>query len=1031
MSPRLLLPFVVLLVALVLGGIYLFTAQSDTAPTAATSARTATNAPSGSRPALPDPVEEELAASASDGAARANRTEIETAPSARNSSANSSPAASPAELTGVVHNVAGAPVAGATVKVVGAGAGGLAIPIDVFDNWLGGGENKGVTTDAQGRFRFPGVSSGRQRVAIRAAAYAPFDTSEVVVPAGASHDMGVVTLEAGGVLSGRVIDQRGAGVAGAQLRRVLEPAAGALVFFDGGGVAPSVELALTDASGAFRIDTLPVGEFKLRAWHAEHPDQFAHVAVAFPGEVVAPLTIVLDPSASISGRVLGAPSGAVSDMAVRAAPKRSGAGGFEIDLDFDFATGANPQGGEARIAKVAPDGSFQVRGLRRDKDYVLTLKRAQRDENVMFGSQLSSRVEARAGATGVELAYRPESSVAFQVIDARTRQPIEQLDVKAGVEFPVPIEGRAGARLGHYPEGRVRAGKLRPRNPADRLTLRVESVGYRTWSRSDIALAEGAELDLGVIELEPTPIVRVSVVADATGEPVKGARVALHKVREPSGGGPFSVSRSISVSAGDGDPSGAEFDELDFDGNGVRSARTDERGEVRLTSFEGERCELLVSHTAFAPQRSAPFVCGAAGDELTLRLHTGGTALVKLLDASGAPLAGHQIDHRDAGPSSRGSLNFGPGASASSVTDANGVARFERLASGLHAFRPAKRQGGAAFGGAMVVFAGAGDQDEGWVELEVREGESSVLTLQAPLEVVVRGRVREAGQALSGASVTLEKKPAAGAPRMPALPFGDGPRARTDSRGEYELTGVAPGDYILNVSHSARAMPTELALRVGERDVQQDVELSLAIIEGRVVDAAGEPVSGARVWAERDDSGGQTTQRVRMVFASDSGGLGMIGGDGSSPEVFSDGDGRFSLRGVVTDAKLVVRSEGKGLQPARSAPLELSENEVERGVELVMKQAGQAEVSAFRSDGSPANMVLVVAVPDGGAGAPSDRKTAFIQDSGKTTLDGLAPGAWKISARPMGPAGGGSSAPTEQIVQIKPGESTAVRFDMP
>lgn len=928
MSSRLVLSLVVAFVALALGGIYLFMSKGDGPNSGAASGRSASVEPKPSGAASADPIDEPAARPTPAAAAPAERTEIETAAAPREV-ASPAAAASQAELTGVVLNAAGAPVAGAAVQVVPAGSFEFALPLEVLDERMPGARRREVNTDAEGRFRYPGVTSGRQRVSVRAAKFAPFETSQVVVPAGASHDMGAITLEAGGVLTGRVVDQRGAGVAGAQVRRVLEAEPGALVFFDAGGLAPSVELAQTDASGSFRVDTLPVGAFKLRTWHEEHPDQLTEVEVELPGQVVAPVTIVLDDGAAISGRVVGAPAALLGELTVRAAPKRSGGGGFDLDFDFDLSSGATPQGGEARSVKLSPDGAFQVRGLRRDKDYVLSLKRSQRSEGELFGSQLSARVEARSGTSGVELAYRPESSVVFQVIDARTRQPIEALDVKAGIEFPVPIEPRAGTERGQYPDGRVRAGNLRPRSPNDRLTLSVEAVGYQTWSREDIALVEGGELDLGVVELVPTPIVRVTVLDDATGQPVRGARVSLSKVREPAAGGSFSISRSISVNAGDDD--GPDLDEIDFDGDQARSARTDENGQVRLTSFDGERCELRVSHKDFAPQRSAPFVCSASGDEQTLRLRKGGTALVTLLDAAGAPLAGGTVERRDSGAGRGDGLGFGVGANASAVTDANGVARFERLASGLHEFRPAKSQKGAITGGAVMVFASGDDQEEGWVELELREGESSTLTLQAPLEVAVRGRVREAGQALSGANLTLEKKPAAGAPRMPALPFGDGPRARTDARGEYELTGVTPGEYTLSVSHPTRAMPTEIALRVGERDVQQDVELSLAIIEGRVVDAAGEPVSGARVWAEREESGAQSTQRVRVVFASDSGGMGMIGGDGASPDVFSDSDGRFSLRGVLTETKLVVRSESKGLQPARSGSLELTENEVEPG----------------------------------------------------------------------------------------------------
>jgi protocatechuate 3,4-dioxygenase beta subunit len=1012
----------------VLGGL-LWLTMSDTDSSQASTALSeapATKAPKASDVALEAPEDQ---ARDTDDVASSERTAIARAESAP------APAATPAdtqrgaaELTGSVRSSAGAPVVGARV-VAFAGDMGIdfGLPLDAEGNDFPGRRRIEAKTDSEGRFKLVGVSSGRQRVAVRAPKFAPYDANDVVVPAGANHDLGVIVLDLGGVLTGRVVNRRGAPIAGAHLRQVLETTGNARIVL-AGSLKPSVELTQSGADGSFSIDTLPTGPFNLRVWHDDHPDQTASGTVALPGQVLAPLTITLDDGASIAGRVSGAPAAALSELSVRATPRSEGAA-LDFEFDFDFDTSA-AQGGEGRSAKLAADGSFEVRGLREERDYTLGLRRGGGPGAFEFGQRLSTRVEARAGARGVEIAYRPESSLVCQVIDARTRQPIEELRVSAGIGFPMPVAAPAGAGRNRFAEGRVRAGNLRPRPSNDRATLKIEAVGYRPWSREDLVLREGESLDLGVVELQPTPVVRVTVLDDATGQPLEGARVTLRKTREESPRDRFSRAIAVRAGAASGDDAEPEFA---FDGEDSRSERTDERGEARLTSFEGQRCELAVSHGKFAPHAGEPFVAGLEGDEKTVRLRLGGSARVTLLSAAGVPLAGGRVERRAGGASEP--VVFGPGGTNSAVTDATGVAKFERLAAGVHEFRPAPTDGGMiGGGGAVVMISGMEDADDKWSSVEVREGEEVELTLHAPLKVLVSGVVREGGEPLAGATVRLAPKRAEDEPRMPRLPFGGGPTARTDARGMYQLSGVEPGEYTLSVSHPSRAMETELELRVAERDTRQDVALAIATIEGRVVGAEGEPLSGVRVSAERERGANQPRAVVGMVFAGDNGGVGMIGGEDGAENVFTDADGRYSLRGVAIEVPLVVRAELKGLQPARSEAFEVRENESKRGVDLKLAKAGEIEVTAFKADGSPAQMVIVTATPEGDLAATAERKTGFIPEGGKTTLDGLAPGSWKVSVRAVGgvqSAGPSSSPPIEQVVVVKPGVASPVRFDFP
>jgi len=294
--------------------------------------------------------------------------------------------------------------------------------------------------------------------------------------------------------------------------------------------------------------------------------------------------------------------------------------------------------------------------------------------------------------------------------------------------------------------------------------------------------------------------------------------------------------------------------------------------------------------------------------------------------------------------------------------------------------------------------------------------------------------VREGGEALSGATLKLDKRQTGGGPRIPRMPFGGGPQARTDGRGAYEFKNIEPGDYTLSISHPSRVMDSSLDVRVLDHDTRFDVALSITIVEGRIVGSDGQPLAGVVVTAERDESGPQARTAVRMMFATSGGGLSMVGGDsaGAAP-VRTDSDGRYSLRGIATGAPVVVRAEAERLQPGKSEPFQLAENEVKRGVDLRLESAGQLKVTVFKADGAPAQMAVVIAMPEGELAQTAERKSGFIQDGGETSIDGLAPGTWRVSVRPVGIGGGGGAAPqpAEQTVEIRPDELSTLRFDLP
>lgn len=942
-------------------------------------------------------------------------------------------------VTGEVHDASGKPLAGAKVLAVSGRDGFFGeMPLDVDDSSRGGPRRRDrleATTDAAGRFELTDARPGSLQLAVRAAGCAPYDARDIHLPAEKQHDLGVITLEAAVTLDGRVVDSRGRALVGARVQRLPEQRNG-FVFFEGSR-RPGVTVATTRGDGTFTADQLPSGPCTLRVLTDDHPDKTESVTSSRAGERLPSMTIVLDDGFEISGRVVGAPAEQVATLRVNASPARGATDESDEGMAFEF-PGA---GGETRVAQCDGAGNFTLRGLRDGKSYSLRALREANDGDY-FGGGVSKRVTARSGDRGVELVYRPESALVFDVVDARTQEPIEQFTAEAGIEWREPFGARDGQSPRNHPAGHMRFEGLRPRSASDKASLAINAVGYAKFVREDIALQPGADTDLGVIALQPVPVTKVTVLDDATGEPVQGARVTLRKVPEPQpdNGGTFaarSVSLAISSDSGDDAP---EFGDMGEDD--VVRGKTDEHGVATLTSFEGVRCTLAVAHGEHAPYTSQEFTCAVGKpEERTARLQRGGAVRVTLVDSEGVAIAGGRVEHR-APEADPGAMTFNPESEAKDVTNAEGSVLFAHLAPGTHRFRPRGAGQGGVFEGGNFAFSVAGmpdaPRDTSWSEVVVADGATAELKLVAPKQVTLTGLVRESGAPLSGAKLSLRPRSKDGERDAMPMFFGGGAQAKTDGKGHYEFANVKAGEYTLTVDHATRQMPSEVNLTVGESDTTFNVDLSVATIEGRVTGADNKPLAGVRMSVERSYGEGgprQTFGRVMVMRTVDSGGDTMTFGDdgsGSNKPALTDADGRYFLRGVLTDVDIVVKGEAKGYQSAKTEAFKVQANDARSGIDLSMKAAGRIEVSAFKSDGTPANMVFVTASPDAGGEAGADRKQSFIQDGGKTVLEGLSPGKWRVSARPVGPeARDGGGTPPEQVVEVTVDKPATVRFDIP
>jgi protocatechuate 3,4-dioxygenase beta subunit len=951
------------------------------------------------------------------------QTSLEPAAPAASAQSAATREGSGGRIAGRVLDDRGEPVADARV-LAGAGAEPSFFvhrPIDSLggDAWFRLRESK---SDEQGRFTIDGLGAGALKLGVRHPGFAPYDADNVPRPAAQDGELEPIQLERGVLLAGRVVDDAGRPVAGARVLRLpgtasdpLRNAAGALA-------------ATTAGDGSFLVDTLAVGAWALRIESEGHPYAGLTGRTTVAGERVEGLLVQLEPSADIRGRVTGQPpAGRTMDqLRVRARSVDAAQGGA-----------ATPEAWtEPRQAEVGADGSFELRGLRANREYSLRVVEDSSAPHAFewdFAASLSAPVKAKAGDRGVVLVLAPEAALSFQVVDAASSAPIETYTVEAGIEWPVQQLGEDGRPLRERPGGLARVGNLRPRTSGERAQLRIAAVGYLPYEADDLPLTPGVDTQLGVIALEPAPVLSVRVLDAKTLAPIPDATVVLQQVSPEDPADRRSMRFSMDLEVDDSGEGGVIF------GDGeARQARTDEAGVARLTAFVGGAARLRVRASQHASWSSEVFTGSSTAEEKVVHLGRGGTVIAHLLDAGGEPLGGGRIEHL--APSVDAKFMQFAAREASQMTDAAGEARFEHLEVGLHRFRFAQEGNSGVISSDDAAFAimmsPDRDDDAGWVDVAVSEGSEQDIEIHAPLLLAVFGELTEAGVPLVDAALSLIPVRAGGAapPDFPMLEGGAG-RTRSGEGGRYRFEDIEAGEYTLRITHPTRSMPAEVALRVTDSDLRQDVDLPVAILEGRVTGSSGEPLAGVEVWAERarDGGAGQAVSVRVMAFASGSGGSSVVSLDqgGLAPvRARTDAEGRYSLRGVLADVDLEVRGKGKNLQPGRSQRVRVGGDERRTGIDVQMANAGSIEVQGVHADGSPARNLLVTARYEGNSSVPVEPVTVLLDEQGLATLEGLAPGNWRLAAREMLPNGAGEPIP-DTVVEVRAGAATPTTLSAP
>jgi uncharacterized GH25 family protein len=872
------------------------------------------------------------------------------------------------ELYGIVLGIYGVPVANAEVEVeaVGDAADGL---IQV----LGGSTDQTVRTGPDGRFRVARSSRWEEvRITITARGFLQFERNQDLLDRAGDQDLGVFELDAGVVLAGRVLDADGDPVAGAAVVRI-DPGENDSFRFGGFGSKKEIE---TDGEGRFELDHEEPGEYVLVVEHDDHPKgRFPGVAPP-PGSEDTSLVLRLARGATIAGRIAELPRDREHvRVSAAAVASDSDTSGFAAMMEE---SGFSPDGLEG---EVAADGSFRIQGLEAGRSYRV---RAYVRGGFFGRVPVSDEATARAGDQEVDLLWDPGGRVTARVVDAATSAEVRDVEARYRWDEEDDDDFRNQTRKRSFADGKVEIGELRPTAGQRMLSLLFSAPGYLDLRHDGVAVDADGEVDLGTIRMRRAPLVRIQVV-DSDGDGVSRARVRLEPEESDEETGAGGRMR--------GPSSWFTLEKRSASG------KTDSDGVVELPAPATATARLEVAHTRYAGYVRAgmPMPTQDSREE-TVRLIEGGTIEIYVVDAHGNPVPDMRVEHRYP----EGALED---EQATHETNSRGEVRLRHELPGTHELRTSERSG--------VTEGG----DREWQEVVVVDGRTSEVVLEVAARATLAGQVTEAGVPLDRATVAL-LNPATGEDDDLVVEYSAqlgryGPRGfdsndRTNRAGRYELEEVPAGEYRLSVTHAERAAAHVVPITVRGGENRLDVDLPVTSVEGRVTNASGAPIEGARLKVLPVKGKASAEDDLeRQAFEE------FFGGGDSGAR--SGPDGAFRLRGVPAGKPFRVEASHDDHVAARSDELEVRVGQVRRNVDVALSAGGSLRV---RVAGDSGPFTFLRARWDGEKEGAPKPKIAMVRRS-EAAFTGLRPGRWRITQ---------DDDDEGQVVQVAAGMETAVDF---
>lgn len=461
------------------------------------------------------------------------------------------------------------------------------------------------------------------------------------------------------------------------------------------------------------------------------------------------------------------------------------------------------------------------------------------------------------------------------------------------------------------PEGRFVLPNVLP----GRYELSVTAQGFAPIKVPglEILADDGGSLDLGTVILEPEAILRGRVV-DPDGEPLRGAKV------------------SFLALAYDVGPANDRLSTLQI-------TRTGPDGTFALKNLSpGRLIDLELEHRGYRPRKVLDVEVGVAASP-TFVLEPAALLGGRVVDENGAGVAGAHVV-----ASLRGGVVALGGERRTVTTRRGGGFLLDDLEPGAYTLE-------ASADGYLAAEKALAEVRVG----EATEGLSLVVTSGARLTGRIAG---PDGRPIPGARLTvIEPPPPPSTARIMATSRADG---------SYELDGLERGAVVLEITHPTH--PRKLRELEIDADVHR-VDLTLErghAVDGRVIDASGSPIDGAR--------------------------LRLGGGEEKRKNTSSQADGSFRFDGVPPGA-YDLRAEKPGHAGARTEFRLEDGGWIAEPLELRLAGGGTIVGSLLGLEPAEMGRVTVVARK-----LPGDRVRGEIDWEGAYRLEHLTPGVWTVEA---------------------------------
>jgi hypothetical protein len=812
------------------------------------------------------------------------------------------------------------------------------------------------------------------------------ETDRIALSGGETRSGVVITIPRGIEVTGIVTDARGVPLSGvAVTSSPSRPGNRGMMQLVIGDLAGDDAAVLSDRDGLFsmRVRQGPA-DFSFRlAGYA--PRRVTGVQVA-PG--VEPLEVAMEPGAAIEGRVVRADG--------------SGVEGVNVGVIAE---------GAMASAVTLPDGSFLLEDLVAGPMMLMANKE---DEFI----QQVKRVTAPARDVVIELP--PGVTVSGRVVDKETKKPVT--DFQAGIQNDLRgggmrIVGPASAR-----SFRDEAGSFVLENvPAGRLQLRVTAAGYVAQSVPGLVAEEDKPIRDLLVELDRGTTISGKITGP-DGRAIQGATVRIESedlgpgMRGPGWGNQADAEGSYTLEAvepGERTISFSARGYLDETRTVEVSGRT---MKLDVTLGKGATVSGTVVTDTGAPVADAVVSVrgSAASGRTSARTDSGGNFRLEgiepglhTFEARKTGLADGQVENVDVRTGAPVRIVMPMGATITGRVTGVDSAELSRVqvvaisdggdASAMVGSSGAFRIDGAPTGSVRVFarMTGFGGSNTETKTVEVQSGGQAVVDLEFRTDTLVSGRVTKNRRALDGAMVRFTPKSAAIQTRATAT---------TDSRGEYELKGLAPGDYDVTVLGMQNLSPYTTSTRV-DRSTSFDIDIETARVEGRVVDA--------------DTGQGIVAAEISLQPRGQAGGL--LVGRGAD----SDPSGSFILDDVAP-----------GAYTARASKTGYGQHVFD--LEVATSGASGVEFKLASTDGARVRVV------DGRDGRVLDAFARVTDLMGRTAWEGqlrgsdkgtklpLAAGSYRLTVWASGyaPVVTGLSAPTQAaVVAVTPGGKLQIQAD--